>query len=124
MSVKNKTNGHPLWSKPSADLAGTAKCLKLNWENKIPLGNYFEEMLKDPAVTVADLIEEDSFFQEYKAGNARLLKFLSKKKNMKDLLSYILEEPPADASHNRGHKYPFMISDLLASDNSDSYSSK
>ena len=37
---------------------------------------------------------------------------------MKKLLDYIIEEPENDATHNRGHKFPFIVSDILASDNS------
>jgi hypothetical protein len=44
--------------------------------------------------------------------------FLTKKANLKKLLDYIIEEPDLDASHNRGHRHPFVVSDILSSDNS------
>ncbi|CAI2375846.1 unnamed protein product [Moneuplotes crassus] len=71
------------------------------------------DLLKSPDVTVEDLLLEDNTVQEIRNGNQKVIEFLLKKKNMKDLLSYILEEPPADASHNRGHKFPFMVSEIF-----------
>lgn len=37
---------------------------------------------------------------------------------MHELLSLIVEEPPADADQKRGHKYPFVACEMLASDSS------
>lgn len=34
------------------------------------------------------------------------------------MLDYILEVPEPDCSHNRGHKFPFVVSDVLSNENS------
>ena len=34
---------------------------------------------------------------------------------MQDLLKYIIEMPTEEDSHNRAHKFPFLVSDILAS---------
>ena len=33
---------------------------------------------------------------------------------MSEMLDYIIKMPPADSSHDRGHKYPFTVSELFA----------
>ncbi len=33
---------------------------------------------------------------------------------MSEMLDYIIKMPPADCSHDRGHKYPFTVSELFA----------
>ena len=37
---------------------------------------------------------------------------------MKKLLEYIIEEPPANSTHKRGHKFPFVVSEILNIDHS------
>lgn len=34
-----------------------------------------------------------------------------------ELMKYITVMPSEDADHNRGHKYPFVVSDLFNGDN-------
>jgi hypothetical protein len=85
-------------------------------KSNFSLGESIEELLKTPNCSVEKLLEDESFAQECRSGNARLISFLSKKKNLKGLLKYIIEEPYEGVSHKRGHKYPFMVSDVLSSD--------
>lgn len=33
---------------------------------------------------------------------------------MSEMLDYIIKMPPAESSHDRGHKYPFTVSELFA----------
>ena len=37
---------------------------------------------------------------------------------MSDLLSFITEMPTEEDSHNRAHKWPFVVSDILSQENS------
>lgn len=85
-------------------------------KSNFSLGESIEEVLKSPNWTIEKLLEDDSFAQECRSGNARLISFLSKKKNLKGLLKYIIEDPSEGVSHKRGHKYPFMVSDILWND--------
>ena len=82
-------------------------------KSNLQMSDTVSDLLKSPNVSVEDLLLDDNAVQEIRNGNEKLLVFLSKKKNMKELLKFILEEPPADASHNRGHKLPFLVNDIL-----------
>ena len=33
---------------------------------------------------------------------------------LSEMLDYIIKMPPAECSHDRGHKYPFTVSELFA----------
>ena len=87
-------------------------------KNNFNVGESIESILKSPECTVELLLEDDNFASECRSNHHKLISFLTKKKNMKKLLEYIIEEPSPEASHNRGHKFPFLVSDVLSSDNS------
>lgn len=86
-------------------------------KNNFPSGSSIEEFLKKPGVTVEDLLEADFMVSDY-VRSQEVIYFLSKKKNLKRLLEYIIEEPPMDANHKRGHKFPFMVHEILNTDHS------
>ena len=49
--------------------------------------------------------------------NSTLLNNLSNSFNhekLSEMLDYIIKMPPAECSHDRGHKYPFTVSELFA----------
>ena len=86
-------------------------------KNNFPSGNTLDEFLKKPNVTVEDLLEADFMVSDY-VRSQEAIYFMSKKKNLKKLLEYIIEEPPENATHKRGHKFPFMVHELLNTDHS------
>ena len=102
-----------------ADLQGSGpNPFWMSIKNNFSLGESVEQLLKSPECSVEALIADDNFMQECKSGNSNLMSFLSKKKNLNKLLEYIIKEPEEGASHNRGHRYPFIVSDILSSDSS------
>jgi hypothetical protein len=81
-----------------------------------------EEKLKKADCHLDELLDEDEIIQEMKNQNSKLLNlyFIFKiisfdKKNVKQLLDYIISEPQSD-DHKRGHKYPFIASEILNCD--------
>ena len=80
-------------------------------------GESIDSLLKSPNVTVEGLVEHESFVSECKSNNIKLIEFLWKKKNLKQLLKFIIEEPPEGCSHTRGHKLPFVVSEVLNAEN-------
>lgn len=87
-------------------------------KNNFDTRKSIEGLLKLPDCTVEMLLEDDNFASECRSNHHKLISFLRKKKNLKKLLEYIIEEPDNEASHDRGHKYPFLVSDVLSSDSS------
>merc|ERR1719158_812744 len=78
------------------------------------------EEFGDDDVSIDSLLGKDDLIQEYRdALNTKLRKWLCQKAVLTQCLEYILTEPPKDASHDRAHKYPFVISELLACDPED-----
>ena len=73
-----------------------------------------EKKLDDPNSTLEDLLVEEELIQELKNQNSKLLKFLSKDK-IKSLINYIIIEPKED-DQLKGHKFPFVASELLNCD--------
>ena len=73
-----------------------------------------KKKLDDPNSTLEDLLVEEELIQELKNQNQKLLKFLSKDK-IKSLINYIIIEPKED-DQLKGHKFPFVASELLNCD--------
>ena len=73
-----------------------------------------EKKLDNPNSTLEDLLIEEEIIQELKNQNPKLLKFFSKDK-IKSLINYIIIEPKED-DQLKGHKFPFIASELLNCD--------
>jgi len=68
---------------------------------------------------VEDLLGEDNFMEECKShanSNPQLMAFLTSKRNFVRLLDYIIKMPTEEDTHERKHKYPFMINELFSQD--------
>lgn len=94
----NMQGGNPFW---------------MTIKSNFSMDDKIADIIKSPDATVEELLHEESTVQEIRNGNEKVIEFLLKKKNMRDLLRYILEEPPQDSSHERGHKFPFMVSEIF-----------
>ena len=70
-----------------------------------------EKKLDDPNSTLEDLLVEEELIQEIKNQNPKLLKFFTKDR-VKSLVNYIIIEPTED-DQLKGHKFPFVASELL-----------
>ncbi|XP_051124991.1 uncharacterized protein LOC127247254 [Andrographis paniculata] len=63
--------------------------------------------------TLEELLDEDEIIQECKALNGRLINFLREKSNVRQLIQYIVEEPPEDAQKQRTFKFPFIACEIF-----------
>ncbi len=70
---------------------------------------------KGDECTVDDLLEDDDIIQEMRGMSDRLNKFWNRE-HLKTLFDYITVVPEED-EHKRGHKFPFVASELFALEN-------
>ena len=70
---------------------------KISENNNIPL----EEILSD-----------DTLIDEIQTQNKIVLKYLNKDK-IKQMIDYIIKEPPSDSSHDKGYKFPWVCSQIF-----------
>ena len=64
--------------------------------------------------TVDDLLADEDIIQEMRNMNEKLLKYFRRDK-LKTLIDYITKVPEED-THDRGHKFPFVVGELFALD--------
>jgi len=74
-----------------------------------------DELFNNPDLTLEELLDDDNIISEFKGMNPRLLEFQTDER-VKQLLSYLIEEPGEDADRNRGYKYPFVACEVMTAD--------
>ncbi|KAL1560505.1 serine/threonine-protein phosphatase 6 regulatory subunit 1-like [Salvia divinorum] len=72
-----------------------------------------ETILDKDDFTLEELLDEDEIIQECKALNGRLINFLRESANVKQLVQYIVEEPPVGAERERTFKLPFVACEIF-----------
>ncbi|KAE9600599.1 hypothetical protein Lal_00045470 [Lupinus albus] len=72
-----------------------------------------EGILDKENFTLEELLDEEEVIQECKALNSRLINFLRDRAQVKQLLHYIIEEPPEDAESKRAFKFPFIACEIF-----------
>mmetsp|Transcript_49034 Transcript_49034/g.36108 ORF Transcript_49034/g.36108 Transcript_49034/m.36108 type:complete len:113 (+) Transcript_49034:28-366(+) len=77
-----------------------------------PSSTSIEEILNSADCSVERLLEDDDCLQEFKNLNEKLLGYFDHYKLMK-LVDLITVMPPEDATHMRGHKMPFIASEIF-----------
>ena len=70
---------------------------KINENNNIPL---------------EDILSEDTVIDEIENQNITLMKYLDKDK-IKQMIDYIIKEPPNDSNHDKGYKFPWICSQIF-----------
>jgi hypothetical protein len=71
-----------------------------------------EEILTSKECTVDKLLEDEDCLQEFKNLNDKLINYFDHDK-LKHLIDLITVMPPDNASHNRGHKFPFLANEIF-----------
>ncbi|KAL8115512.1 uncharacterized protein LOC141668383 [Apium graveolens] len=72
-----------------------------------------ELVLDKDNFTLEELLDEEEIIQECKALNSRLINFLRDRAQVKQLLQYIINEPPQDAESTRIFKFPFIACEIF-----------
>jgi len=71
-----------------------------------------EDLLNSKDCTVDKLLDDDDCLQEFKNFNDKLIKYFDHDK-LKVMIDYITVMPNQDVNHSRGHKYPFISSEIF-----------
>ena len=75
------------------------------------------KIIENNSISLEEILSEETLIDELQNKNPNLLKYLTKEKT-KQIIYYIIKEPPTDAPHDRGHKYPWVCTQLLTVENS------
>ena len=59
-----------------------------------------------------DLLSEETFVDEIESKNELIYSYLNKEK-IKQMVNYIIKEPPSDSSHDKGYKFPWICSQIF-----------
>ena len=77
------------------------------------LSGEIDKMIGDNTnASLEDILSEETVIDELESQNKYLIEFLDKEK-IKQMIDYIIKEPPSDASHDKGHKFPWICSKLF-----------
>src|SRR5258708_6404061 len=77
-----------------------------------PSSTSIEAILTSKDCSVEKLLEDDDCLQEFKNLNENLVAYFDHSK-IKKLVDLITVMPPENASHTRGHKLPFIASEIF-----------
>ncbi|XP_052237011.1 serine/threonine-protein phosphatase 6 regulatory subunit 3-like isoform X2 [Dreissena polymorpha] len=86
------------------------------WKFNLMSTSQIDTILDGPDVTLYTLLDQEDILQECKAQNRKLISFLVKEENIKELVRLITEEPPEDIEEKKRFKYPNTACELLTSD--------
>ncbi len=79
---------------------------------RCPGSQSIEELLNNEDCNVDKLLADDDVLQEFKNLNEKLISYFDHERLAK-LVEYITVMPPLDADHQRGHKFPFIASEIF-----------
>ena len=63
-------------------------------------------------INLEEILGDDTIIDEVQNQNKTLLNYLDKEK-IKKMIDYIIKEPPEDISHDKGHKFPWVCSQIF-----------
>jgi len=67
---------------------------------------------ENPNLPLEDLLSEETFVDEIESKNELIYSYLNKEK-IKQMVNYIIKEPPSDSSHDKGYKFPWICSQIF-----------
>ena len=67
---------------------------------------------ENPNLPLEDLLSEETLIDEIECKNELLYKYLNKEK-IKQMVNYIIKEPPSNSSHDKGYKFPWICSQIF-----------
>lgn len=62
-----------------------------------------------------ELLMEDDTLSECKSSNPKLIEFLTKPENLKQVIRYATRMPKEGATRDQQHRFPFIAADILIS---------
>ena len=75
-------------------------------------GNIDKMINENNDISLEKILAEDTIIDEVENQNKTLMKYLKKDK-IKQMIDYIIKEPPNDASQDKGYKFPWICSQIF-----------
>ena len=75
-------------------------------------GNIDKMINENNDISLEEILAEDTIIDEVENQNKTLMKYLKKDK-IKQMIDYIIKEPPNDASQDKGYKFPWICSQIF-----------
>ncbi|KAK2952062.1 putative Serine/threonine-protein phosphatase 6 regulatory subunit 3-B [Blattamonas nauphoetae] len=66
--------------------------------------------------TLERVFDCDELLDDFKTENSQLLALLKKPETVKEMLMFIVTDPPEDSSDERRYKYPYLVAEILSSE--------
>ena len=76
-----------------------------------------KKISENNSISLEEILSEESLIDELQSNSQILLDYFTKEK-IKKIIDYIIIEPPLDAPHDRGHKFPWVCTQLFTIENS------
>ena len=64
-------------------------------------------------VQIEDILCDDQVIDELQVKNKSLIKYLDKKEKIKEMIDFIIKDPPEGTGHDRGYKIPWVCSEIF-----------
>ena len=77
-----------------------------------------KKITENNSIPLEEILSEETVIEELQSGNKILVKYLNKEK-VKQMIDYIIKEPPDDTNFEKGHKYPWICCQLFNIENSE-----
>ena len=91
----------------------------INHKKSLQSQGIIEKKIKENnSLPLEEILSEESVVDELQIGNKSLIKYLTKER-VKQMIDYIIKEPNDDSNYNRGHKFPWICSQLFNIENSE-----
>ena len=82
-------------------------------KNKLKLsGEINKKINENPNLSLEDILSEETLLDEIQSKNELLYNYLNKER-IKQMINYIIKEPPSDSSYDKGHKFPWICSQIF-----------
>ena len=90
----------------------------INHKKSIQSQGIIEKKIKENnSIPLEEILSEESVIDELHMGNKILIQYLNKER-VKQMIDYIIKEPPDDTNYEKGHKFPWICSQLFNIENS------
>ena len=84
----------------------------LHKKKSVLSGEIDKKIIQNNNIPLEDILSDDTLIDEIQSQNKLLIKYLNKDK-IKQMIDYIIKEPPADSDHNKGYKFPWVCSQIF-----------
>ena len=75
-------------------------------------GEINKKINENPNLPIEDILSDETLLDEIESKNELLYNYLNKER-IKQMVNYIIKEPPSDSSYDKGHKFPWICSQIF-----------